>query len=168
MRCQKSSTTMSTPRIAIIIYSMYGHITKTPPKPDYPVMMMENLPDFDGYLLVIPTRLGSMPGQWKAFWDTTGALWASGALAETFAGVFVSTSVLGGGQDMTVANTMSTLVHHGINFVPLSYKHAPELTNIDEVRGGSPWGAGTLRTPTGTRDPSALELKIARMQGKAF
>ena len=116
-------------------------------------MMMENLPDFDGYLLVIPTRLGSMPGQWKvhnvkphrhiytdrlsqAFWDTTGALWASGALAETFAGVFVSTSVLGGGQDMTVANTMSTLVHHGINFVPLSYKHAPELTNIDEVHGG--------------------------------
>ncbi|KAF8338619.1 flavoprotein-like protein [Amanita rubescens] len=194
---------MSSPRIAIVIYSLYGHIAKmaesaragiveaggqakifqvpetlspeiltlvkAPPKPDYPIMTIENLPNFDGYLFGIPTRYGNMPVQWKAFWDGTGSLWTTGALSGKFAGVFVSSGTLGSGQEATVMNTMSTLVHHGINFVPLGYKHAgAELTNIEEIHGGSPWGAGTVCSPTGTRDPSALELRQARAQAKAF
>ncbi|KAF8737109.1 hypothetical protein AX14_013465 [Amanita brunnescens Koide BX004] len=162
---------MSPPRIAIIIYTMYGHVgllaksvqegiiaaggkadiyqipetlspdvlkaLGAPEKPNYPIISAKELPNFDGYLFGIPTRYGNFPGQWKAFWDTTGGLWATGGLVGKFAGVFVSTGTLGGGQEATASNALSTLVHHGINFVPLGYGHAnEELTNTDEVHGG--------------------------------
>ncbi|KAH7909281.1 flavoprotein-like protein [Hygrophoropsis aurantiaca] len=194
---------MSSPKIAIIIYSMYGHIAAlaeaekkgieesggsakiyqiaetlsedvlkamhAPPKPDYPVITPRELTDFDAFLFGIPTRYGNFPAQWKAFWDATGGLWARGALAGKFAGVFVSTGTPGGGQESTVITSLSTLTHHGIIFVPLGYKHTfPQLSNITEVRGGSPWGAGTFAGGDGSRQPSALELEIAQLQGKGF
>jgi len=97
------------------------------------------------YLFGIPTRYGNFPAQFKAFWDATGGLWATGALWGKYAGVFVSTAGLGGGQESTVIASISTLAHHGINYVPLGYKPAfPILTNLAEVHGGSPWGAGTF------------------------
>ncbi|KAK2464696.1 hypothetical protein APHAL10511_003272 [Amanita phalloides] len=194
---------MSSPRVAIIIYSMYGHIAKmaksvqagiveaggkaeiyqvsetlpqevlskmyAPSKPDYPIITAKDMPNFDAYVFGIPTRFGNMPAQWKAFWDSTGSLWTAGALSGKFASIFVSTGTLGGGQEMTAANTISTLAHHGINFVPLGYKHAfAQLANITEVHGGGPWGAGTIASGDGSRLPSDLELEIAKIQGKAF
>lgn len=79
------------------------------------------------------------------FWDATGGLWGSGALDGKCAGIFQSTSSQGGGQETTALNTMSTLAHHGIIYVPLGYKHVfSQLTNLSEVHGGSAWGAGTL------------------------
>ena len=103
------------------------------------------LSSFIAFLFGIPTRFGNFPAQFKAFWDTTGGLWGSGALWGKYAGVFVSTAGLGGGQESTVIASISTLAHHGINFVPLGYKPAfPILTNLEEVHGGSPWGAGTF------------------------
>lgn len=69
-----------------------------PAKPNYPVLPAADLPQFDAYLFGIPTRYGNLPGQWKAFWDQTGSLWAKGALAGKYAGVFVSTGTQGGGQ----------------------------------------------------------------------
>lgn len=73
----------------------------------------------------------------QAFWDATGGLWAKGALAGKYAGVFVSTGSHGGGQEATVMNTLSTLTHHGIIFVPFGYSHAfPEITNLSEVHAG--------------------------------
>jgi multimeric flavodoxin WrbA len=97
-----------------------------------------------------------MPGQWKvniertllnlqvflydmqAFWDATGSLWMSGALAGKIAGIFVSTASPGGGQESTAMNTLSTIAHHGIVFVPLGYKYAfAQLTNLSEVHGGT-------------------------------
>ena len=105
----------------------------------------------------------------QAFWDTTGALWAKGALAGKFASAFVSTASPGGGQEITISNTLSTLVHHGIIFVPLGYAQTfAQLTNLNEVHGGSPWGAGTYAGGDGSRQPSALELEIAKIQGKQF
>jgi NAD(P)H dehydrogenase (quinone) len=109
-------------------------------------------------------------------------------LAGKFAGVFVSTGTPGGGQESTVISSMSTLVHHGMIFVPLGYKDTfPHLSNVSEVRGGmfalfipviahclicfqsgSPWGAGTFAGADGSRQPSALELEIANLQGKGF
>lgn len=100
---------------------------------------------YDGFLLGIPTRYGNMPAQWKTFWDKTGGIWMSGGYAGKYAGVFISNGTLGGGQESTALATMSTLAHHGINFVPLGYTHAfAEITNLKEVHGGSPWGAGTF------------------------
>ncbi|KAI4524925.1 flavoprotein WrbA [Schizophyllum commune Tattone D] len=191
------------PKVAIVIYSMYGHIAKlaesvkagveaaggsvtifqipetlpenilqllhAPPKPDYPIIDADKLATFDAFIFGIPTRYGNFPGQWKAFWDTTGALWAKGALAGKFASAFVSTASPGGGQEITISNTLSTLVHHGIIFVPLGYAQTfAQLTNLNEVHGGSPWGAGTFAGGDGSRQPSALELEIAKTQGKQF
>lgn len=108
-----------------------------PPKPSYPVLDPADLVKFDAFLFGIPTRYGTFPGQWKAFWDATGQLWGSGALYGKFAGVFVSTGTPGGGQESTVISSISTFVHHGINFVPLGYAKAfGQLANLTEVRGG--------------------------------
>jgi len=195
---------MSPPRVAIIIYSMYGHIAKlaesvkagveaaggtttifqipetlpeevlakmhAPPKPAYPVFSdVSKLTEFDAFLFGIPTRYGNFPAQWKVFWDQTGVLWGSGALAKKYAGVFVSTASPGGGQESTVSNAISTLTHHGIIFVPLGYSNTfGQLTNLTEVHGGSPWGAGTFAGADGSRQPSALELEIAKIQGEKF
>lgn len=140
-----------------------------PPKPDYPEASVETLKEYDLFLFGIPTRYGNFPAQWKAFWDRTGGLWASGALYHKKAGVFISTGTSGGGQETTAISTMSTLVHHGIIFVPLGYGPTfPLLTNLDEVHGGSPWGSGTFAGGDGSRSPSLLELTIAEAQGTEF
>ncbi|KAH3675545.1 hypothetical protein WICMUC_002634 [Wickerhamomyces mucosus] len=194
---------MSQKNIAIIIYSLYGHVAKlaeatkagvnaaggkatiyqvpetlneeiltklhAPPKSNYPIATAQTLVDHDAFLFGIPTRYGNFPAQWKAFWDTTGGLWAKGALHGKPAGVFVSTGTPGGGQETTVINTLSTLTHHGIIYVPLGYKYTfPQFSNLNEVRGGSPWGAGTFAGADGSRNPTELELEIATIQGREF
>ncbi|KAJ7260375.1 1,4-benzoquinone reductase [Mycena haematopus] len=191
------------PKIAIVVYSMYGHITKmaeavkkgvedaggsatlyqvpetlpqeiltemhAPAKPAFPLITPEELAKYDAFVMGIPTRYGTFPAQWKAFWDSTGGLWASGALAGKYAGAFVSTAAPGGGQESTILGAISTLAHHGVIYVPLGYTHAfGQLTGLDEVHGGSPWGAGTFAASDGSRQPTALELEIASIQGKAF
>ncbi|MCJ1404681.1 hypothetical protein MMC11_007907 [Xylographa trunciseda] len=101
--------------------------------------------EYDGFLMGIPTRYGNFPAQFKAFWDHTGQQWQTGAYYGKYCGVFVSTASVGGGQESTVISAMSTLTHHGIIYVPIGYKHAFSiLANLTEVRGGSPWGAGTF------------------------
>lgn len=140
-----------------------------PPKPDYPIATNQTLEEYDSFVFGVPTRYGNFPAQWKAFWDATGGLWAKGALQGKLASVFVSTGTPGGGQETTVINTLSTLTHHGIIFVPLGYGVAfPLLTNLDEVHGSSPWGAGTFAGADGSRQPTDLEKKIAYTQGEYF
>ena len=103
------------------------------------------LKQYDAFLFGVPTRYGNFPGQWKAFWDKTGSLWVSGALSGKYAGFFVSSAGMGGGQESTVIAAMSTIAHHGIIYVPLGYKSAFSiLSDVSEARGGSPWGAGTF------------------------
>lgn len=115
------------------------------PKPAYPIITSEILKSYDAFLFGIPTRYGNFPAQWKAFIDTTGGLWAAGDLSGKYAGIFISTGGQGGGQEVTALNSISTLTHHGIIYVPFGYKHAfPLLNSLTEVRGGSPWGAGTF------------------------
>ena len=140
-----------------------------PTKPDYPIITPEILATYDAFLFGIPTRFGNSPAQWKAFWDSTGGLWAAGALTGKYAGVFVTVGAQGGGQEETIQSSLSTLAHHGIIFVPLGYKSVfPLLNNMEEIHGVSPWGAGAFAGPDNLRKPSALELEIARIQGKTF
>ncbi|ODV61801.1 protoplast secreted protein 2 precursor [Ascoidea rubescens DSM 1968] len=170
------------PKIAIIYYSLYTHVSTlakeikqgveaaggvadlfqvpetlspeiltamhAPPKPaDIPIATNETLQSYDAFLFGIPTRYGNFPAQWKAFWDATG----------------------GGGQEVTALNALSTLTHHGLIYVPLGYKNNfGLLTNLDEVHGGSPWGAGTYAGADGSRQPTKLELEVAFIQGKTF
>ncbi len=117
-----------------------------PKKSSVPVLEKpEQLLEYDAVLFGIPTRYGNFPAQWKAFWDRTGGIWATGGFYGRYAGLFVSTGTLGGGQESTAIASMSTLTHHGFLYVPLGYKTAfPLLANLDEVHGGSAWGAGTF------------------------
>jgi NAD(P)H dehydrogenase (quinone) len=139
-----------------------------PEKPAYPIATPETLVEADGLIFGFPTRFGSFPAQIKAFIDSTGGLWATGKLYQKPVGVFVSTGT-GGGNEMTVVNFMSTIAHHGMIYVPLGYTPVfAEITNLNEVHGGSPWGASTIAGSDGSRQPSALELKIAETQGSEF
>lgn len=140
-----------------------------PPKTSYPVAEPTDLLQYDAVLFGIPTRYGNFPAQWKTFWDKTGSIWATGGYSGKYAGLFVSSGTLGGGQESTAIASMSTLTHHGFVFVPLGYKNTfPLMANLEEVHGGSPWGAGTFAGADGSRQPTALELQIAETQGKAF
>ncbi|KAG5653304.1 Minor allergen Alt a 7 [Sphagnurus paluster] len=140
-----------------------------PAKPEYPVIDLEEFVKYDAYLFGIPTRYGTMPAQWKAFWDSTGKLWGSGALYGKYASIFVSTAGPGGGQETTALNSLSVLTHHGIIHVPLGYAQCfSQLSNLTEVHGGSPWGAGTYSNSDGSRQPTPLELEIAQIHGKSF
>ena len=125
--------------------------------------------DYDGVLFGVPTRYGNMSAQWKTFWDKTGGIWASGGYWGKYAGLFVSSGTMGGGQESTAIACMSTLAHHGMIYVPLGYKTTfATMSDVSEVRGGSPWGAGTFAGADGSRQPTEKELLLATEQGKAF
>ncbi|HEY8902106.1 MAG TPA: NAD(P)H:quinone oxidoreductase, partial [Chthoniobacterales bacterium] len=98
------------------------------------------------------------------FLDQTGSLWVSGALVGKVASVFTSTGT-GGGNESTILTFIPTILHHGMIYVGLPYS-CPDLTDISEVRGGSPYGAGTIAGSDGSRQPSARELSMARFQGR--
>lgn len=191
-------------KIAIITYSLYGHIDKlakaiqegiesaggkadiyrvaetlsdeilekmhAPPKDEsIPIITKDILLQYDAYLFGVPTRYGNCSAQWSAFWDRTGGLWVQGSLSGKAAGFFVCTAGYGGGQESTVKACLNYLAHHGILYIPMGYKDSfAELANLNEVHGGSPWGAGTLAGADGSRTPSELELRVAHTQGKNF
>ena len=140
------------------------------PKPtDIPVATLDTLTQYDAFIFGIPTRFGTAPAQFFEFFGATGGLWASGALHGKPAGVFVSTGTQGGGQETTVRNTLNFLAHHGMPYIPFGYANAFELqANLDEIHGGSPYGAGTFAGADGSRQPSKLELSVAEKQGESF
>jgi NAD(P)H dehydrogenase (quinone) len=105
-----------------------------------------------------------MAAQMRNFLDQTGSLWMNGALVGKVASVFTSTGT-GGGNESTILTFIPTLLHHGMICVGLPYS-CPELTDISELKGGSPYGAATIAGPDGSRQPSAKELAMARFQGK--
>lgn len=138
-----------------------------PKKPDDPIATPEVLKEADGVLFGIPTRFGMAAAQMKAFMDSTGGLWMSGGLVGKPAGVFFSTGTAGGGQETTALTFLTQLSHHGMIYVPIGYS-SQLLMNMDEVHGGSAYGAGTLAGTDGSRTPSKLELDVAEHQGGYF
>lgn len=128
-----------------------------------PVASPAELADYDGIIFGTPTRFGNMTAQMRNFLDQTGGLWVKGALIGKVASVFTSTGT-GGGNEATILTFHPTLFHHGMIVVGLPYS-APELTDLTELKGGSPYGAGTIAGPDGSRSPTAKELALARFQG---
>lgn len=123
----------------------------------------QELADYDAILFGTPTRFGNMAGQMRTFLDQTGGLWVKGALVGKLGSVFTSTGT-GGGSETTITSFWNTLAHHGMLIVGLPYA-APELTDISEVRGGSPYGAATIAGAGGSRTPTGKELALAKFQG---
>ncbi len=129
-----------------------------------PVASPQELSDYDAIIIGTPTRFGNMAGQMRTFLDQTGGLWAKGGLAGKIASVFTSTGT-GGGQEMTITSTWTTLAHHGMIIVPIGYTD-PALFDISQVGGGTPYGASTIAGGDGSRQPDERELGIAAHQGE--
>lgn len=132
---------------------------------DVPVANPNDLADYDGTIFCVPTRYGNMPAQFQAFFDATGELWQKGALIGKVGSVMTSSATQHGGQETTIISTHTVLLHHGYLLVGLSYGYAPQTT-IDEITGGSPYGASTITGGDGSRMPSENELGAARYQGE--
>jgi len=130
-----------------------------------PLARVEQLPDADAIIFGTPTRFGNMAAQMRNFLDQTGGLWARGALVGKVGSVFTSTATQHGGQETTITSFHSTLLHQGLIIVGVPYT-AAGLTKMNEITGGSPYGAGTLAASDGSRQPSENELEIARFQGR--
>jgi len=125
----------------------------------------EDLQWADAIVFGTPTRFGNMIGQMRMFLDSTGPLWAQGALIGKVGSVFTSTATQHGGQESTILSFHTTLLHHGMVVVGLPYSFQGQ-TRIDEITGGSPYGASTIAGGRGERWPSENELAGARFQGK--
>ncbi|MDD5328797.1 MAG: NAD(P)H:quinone oxidoreductase [Sulfuricella sp.] len=130
-----------------------------------PIASIDELADYDAIIFGTPTRFGNMTAQMRNFLDQTGKLWLSGGLIGKVASVFTSTATQHGGQETTVTSFHSTLLHHGMVIVGVPYS-CEELMNMDEISGGSPYGAATMAGTDGKRMPTSNELKIARFQGR--
>ena len=125
----------------------------------------DELAEYDGIVVGSPTRYGRMTSQMAAFWDQTGGLWQKGALIGKVGAAFTSTASQHGGQETTLWSILNNLLHMGMTVVGLDYGYEG-LVGVDEVKGGTPYGASTIADGDGSRQPSEVELGGARYLGK--
>jgi NAD(P)H dehydrogenase (quinone) len=130
-----------------------------------PTAKPDDLADADAIIFGVPTRFGNMCAQMRNFLDQTGLLWAKNALVGKVGSVFTSSNAQHGGQETTITSFHSTLLHLGMIIVGLPYSESRQST-VNEITGGSPYGAGTIAGPDGSRMPSENELAIASFQGR--
>lgn len=130
-----------------------------------PVATVAELADYDAIIIGTPTRYGTMAAQMKNFLDQTGGLWMKGALVGKVGSIFTSSATQHGGQEATILTSLPVLLHHGMVVVGLPYAFQGQM-GIDEVKGGSPYGASTIAGGDGSRQPSAVELEGAKFQGR--
>jgi NAD(P)H dehydrogenase (quinone) len=129
------------------------------------VATVDELASADAVIFGTPTRFGNMCGQMRQFLDATGQLWANGALVGKVGSVFASSNTQHGGQESTILSFHITLLHHGFVVVGLPYSFQGQM-RVDEITGGSPYGASTIAGGDGSRMPTENELEAARFQGK--
>ncbi|WP_112663226.1 NAD(P)H:quinone oxidoreductase [Microvirga flavescens] len=130
-----------------------------------PIATVEELPEYDAIIFGTPTRYGNMTAQMKNFLDQTGGLWANGSLVGKVGSVFTSSATQHGGQESTILTSIPVLLHHGMVIVGLPYAFQGQM-GVSEVMGNSPYGASTIASGDGSRQPSKVELDGARYQGK--
>jgi NAD(P)H dehydrogenase (quinone) len=130
-----------------------------------PIAKPDELADYDAIIIGTPTRFGNMAAQMKQFLDQTGGLWFQGKLIGKVGSVFTSTATQHGGQESTLLATITVLLHHGMVIAGLPYAAKGQM-RLDEVTGGSPYGATTIAGGDGKRQPSENELDLARFQGR--
>lgn len=130
-----------------------------------PIAKVEELPQYDAIVIGTPTRYGTMAAQMKNFLDQTGSLWAKGALIGKVGSVFTSAANQHGGLEATILTTLPVLMHHGMVVVGLPYSFEGQM-GVDQIRGGSPYGASTAAGGDGSRQPSEIDLDGARFQGR--
>jgi NAD(P)H dehydrogenase (quinone) len=147
------------------VLTMMGAMEAKKAFADVPIIETSDLANYDAIIFGVPTRFGMMPAQMKAFLDATGGLWAKGALVGKIGSVFTSSATPHGGQESTILNFHTVLLHHGMLIAGLPFAFQG-ISRIDEVTGGSPYGASTITGADGKRMPSENELEGARFQGE--
>lgn len=180
-------------KILVLIYSRHGHIHKMAeaiaegarqeqgciadikqvplldpertPNADIPVAQIDELRDYDGVIIGTPTHFGNMAGEMKAFLDQATGLWMEHAMVGKVGSVFIATGSQHGGQESAILASQIPFYHLGMVVVGLPYQFDGQL-RMDEITGASPYGAGTISGPDGSRLPSANELAAARFQGQ--
>ncbi len=130
-----------------------------------PVATVDDLKNYDAIIFGSGTRFGTVASQMRSFIDQTGGLWFTGALVGKVGSVFTSSATQHGGQESTILGFIPTLLHHGMVVVGLPYAFQGQM-GVDEIKGGSPYGASTITDGDGSRQPSEVELAAARFQGK--
>lgn len=130
-----------------------------------PIATPAELANYDAIIVGTPTRFGRVTAQMANFWDQTGGLWASGALIGKVGSAFTSTATQHGGQETTLFSTITTLLHQGMIVVGLPYAASGQM-RLDEITGGSPYGASTIAGGKGERQPSGNELELMFWQGR--
>lgn len=130
-----------------------------------PIATVDDLPNYDAIIIGAGTRFGTVASQMRNFLDQTGGIWAKGALVGKVGGAFTATATQHGGQETTLIGLIQTLLHHGLVVSGLPYAYAGQMT-MDEIVGGSPYGATTITGGDGSRMPSQNELDGARFQGR--
>ncbi|MBO0347275.1 NAD(P)H:quinone oxidoreductase [Roseibium limicola] len=130
-----------------------------------PLAKPDDLKDYDAIIVGAPTRFGRLPSQMASFWEQAGGLWATGALEGKVGGAFTSSATQHGGNEGTLFGLLNTFLHFGMVVTGLPYSYAGQMT-LDEIAGGSPYGATTISGGKGERLPSKIELDGARYQGK--
>lgn len=132
---------------------------------DAPIAEVDDLTNYDAIIVGAPTRYGRMPSQMAAFWDRTGGLWMRGALNGKVGAAFTSSASQHGGNETTLFSILTNLMHMGLTVVGLDYGFQGQL-GVDEVKGGSPYGATTIANGDGSRMPSQTDLDGARYLGR--
>jgi len=130
-----------------------------------PVVTVDELAEADAVLFGTPTRFGNMTGQMRQFLDSTGGLWMKGALVGKPGGVFASSATQHGGQESTILSFHTYLLHQGMVVVGLPYSFQGQM-RLDEITGGSPYGASTIAGGDGSRQPSENDLEGVRFQAR--
>ncbi|WP_424135529.1 NAD(P)H:quinone oxidoreductase [Roseomonas chloroacetimidivorans] len=130
-----------------------------------PIAKVDELAEYDAIIVGTGTRYGRMTSQMANFWDQTGGLWFQGKLIGKIGAAFTSTATQHGGQETTLLNIITNLLHHGMTIVGLPYAFQGQM-RLDEVTGGAPYGATTIAAGDGSRQPSANELDGARYLGR--
>ncbi len=129
-----------------------------------PIAAVAELEAYDAIIIGTPTRFGRVASQMASFLDQAGGLWARGALNGKVGAAFTSTASQHGGQETTLFSIITNLLHFGLVVVGLPYSFQGQL-RLDEITGGSPYGATTIAAGDGSRKPSESELAGARFQG---
>ncbi|AHK44348.1 MULTISPECIES: NAD(P)H:quinone oxidoreductase [Ensifer] len=129
-----------------------------------PIATIDELADYDAIIFGAGTRYGTVASQMRNFIDQTGSLWAQGKLVGKVGSAFTSSATQHGGQETTILGFIPTLMHHGMVVVGLPYAFQGQM-GLEEIKGGSPYGASTITGADGARQPSAVELDAARYQG---
>ncbi|PTM90153.1 NAD(P)H:quinone oxidoreductase type IV [Mycoplana dimorpha] len=129
-----------------------------------PIATIDELEEYDAIIVGAGTRFGTVASQMRNFWDQTGGLWFNGKLVGKVGSVFTSSATQHGGQESTLLSFIPTFLHHGMVVAGLPYAFQGQM-GVDEVKGGSPYGASTITDGDGSRQPSAVELDAARFQG---